>query len=198
MAAVFDSLDDADLVKLIKHGAVGVLPTDTIYGLVCKADNHESVKRLYRLKNRDHKPGTLIAANIEQLVSLGFKRRYLKAVEHLWPGAISIEIPTSEPHTAYLRQNQPTIAMRLPSDKKLQTLLSKTGPLITTSANHAGKEPATTVETAGLYFGGNVDFYVDGGNLKDRQPSTIIRVVDDEIEVMREGAVKIKNNKVVK
>ncbi len=197
MAAVFDSLNDSKLVKLINNGAVGVIPTDTVYGLVCRADNPDAVKRLYGLKKRDKKPGTLIAANIEQLTILGIKKRYLKAVEQFWPGPISIIVPSSDPPTSYLRQGLSSLPVRIPKIEKLHGLLAKTGALLTTSANHPGKETAPTIEKAGLYFGGKVDFYVDGGNLKDRKPSTIIRVIDDEIEVLREGAVEIVNNKVV-
>jgi L-threonylcarbamoyladenylate synthase len=73
----------------------------------------------------------------------------------------------------------------------LKSLLEKTGPLLTTSANQPGKPPATTIQEAEAYFGGSVDFYVDGGDLSGRPPSTIIRVVDDEVEVIRQGAVKL-------
>ncbi len=198
MAAVFDTFADNQLIELIKHGSVGVIPTDTVYGLVCQASHETAVKRLYGLKERKGKPGTIIAANIDQLADLGLKPRYLKAVEQLWPGALSILIPSTDKTTDYLRQGLPAIAVRIPDNKKLVAFLAKTGALLTTSANEPGKEPATSIEQAGIYFGGQVDFYVDGGKLKDRQASTLIRVVDDEIEVLRQGAVKIKDNKVVK
>jgi L-threonylcarbamoyladenylate synthase len=200
VAAIFDSFDDPQLIKLLKDGAVGALPTDTVYGLVCDASNKEAVKKLYSLKNRKDKQGTLIASNIDQLAKLGFKTRYLKAVEHFWPGAVSVETPSSEQSTAHLRQNQPSIAVRIPADKKVSGLLSKTGALLTSSANMPGQEPAKNVQEAEVYFGANVDFYVDGGQLKDKKPSTLIRMVDDAIEVIREGAVKIdeKTGKIVK
>ncbi|HSX53140.1 MAG TPA: L-threonylcarbamoyladenylate synthase [Patescibacteria group bacterium] len=195
MAALFDSLNDKQLIQLLKDGAVGVLPTDTVYGLVCVASNPEAVERLYKLKNRYDRPGTLIAANIDQLVELGFKRRYLKAVEQFWPGPVSVETPYSESSGAYIRQTQPTIAVRIPADKKVIALLLQTGPLLTSSANAPEQPTSKTIEEAEVYFQDNVDFYVDGGDLKDRKSSTIIRIVDDEIEVLREGAVKIDANK---
>ncbi len=191
MTKNFDNLHDARLITLLKNGGVGVLPTDTVYGLVCAANNRESVVRLYALKNRDKKPGTLIAASMEQLVNIGIKARYLKAVEQFWPGAVSVVIPFNDPSTSYLRQGLPDIAVRIPEDKNINTLLAKVGPLLTTSANAPGKEPASNIQEAKVYFGQEVDFYVNGGNLKDRQPSTIIRMVDDAIELIRAGAVKI-------
>lgn len=187
---IFKSLQDEALVAAIRNGAVGVLPTDTIYGLAAAVGNASAVARLYALKSREHKPGTLIAANIDQLVSLGIKRRYLKAVEQFWPGAVSVIIPTGD-ELNYLRQGVPGLAMRIPADKTLHRLLEQTGPLLTSSANQPGEPPANNLAEAQKYFGDQVDFYVDTGDLSGRPPSTIIRVVDDAIEIIRQGAVKI-------
>ncbi len=187
----FKSLSDQQVVSLIKDGAVGVLPTDTIYGLVALAANENAVARLYKLKNRDHKPGTVIAASIEQLVDLGIKERYLKAVQQFWPGAVSVEIPHS---LSYLHQGTFRQAFRIPKDEGVQQLLQQTGPLLTSSANHPGKPEAKSIADAKRYFSDKLDFYVDGGDLSDRAPSTIIRIVDDAIEIIREGAVKIEPN----
>lgn len=191
MAAIYGSLSDPLSASGLSDGQVGVIPTDTVYGLVAVAAQPEAVKRLYGLKQREHKPGTIIAADIEQLVKLGMKERYLRAVANFWPNPISIVIPFSEPSTAYLRQGLLTIAVRLPKEPAVTELLRQTGPLLTTSANQPGQPPAGTVEAAMEYFNDSVDFYVDGGDLSQRQPSTIIRMVDDAIEVLREGAVKV-------
>lgn len=177
--------------KLAITGAVGVIPTDTIYGVVARAADTAAVARLYELKSRDHKPGTVIAATIDQLVELGIKRRYLTAVQQFWPGAVSVEIPHQ---IDYLSQSTGRQAFRIPDDPELLQLLLKTGPLQTSSANMPGEPPAVVVEAAHEYFGDSVDFYVDGGDRSDREPSTIIRIVDDAIEVIREGAVKIQEN----
>jgi tRNA threonylcarbamoyl adenosine modification protein (Sua5/YciO/YrdC/YwlC family) len=178
-----------ELTNIIKDGAVGVLPTDTVYGLVCQASNEQAVARLYKLKPREHKPGTIIAANMSQLVELGIKYRYLKAVENFWPGAVSVIIPCTG--LDYLRQGALGLAVRIPDDKDLQKLLERTGALLTTSANHPDQLPANTLVEAQGYFDQQVDFYVDGGDLSNHEPSTIIRIVDDAIEIVRAGAVKI-------
>ncbi len=181
-------LDEA-LVNAIKNGAVGVIPTDTVYGLVCSAINHEAVARLYSLKNRVHNPGPVIAADIDQLVELGIKRRYLTAVSQFWPGAVSVEIAHG---LEYLNGGTGRQAFRIPDEKNLQKLLEQTGPLLTTSANLPYEPTSNTVKEAQSYFGEKVDFYVDGGDLSGRPPSTIIRIVDDAIDVIRQGAVKIE------
>lgn len=187
---LFKTLDDAKLIDLIVGGAVGVIPTDTVYGLVAAAADEQAVQKLYGLKNRQKKPGTVIAANIDQLVSLGIPRRYLKAVEQYWPGAVSVIVPT-EMKLGHLHLGKNSLACRIPEDHKLNGLLAKTGPLLTTSANRPSQPVADTVEAARHYFGDNIDFYVDGGDLNNHQPSTIIRIVDDAVEVVRQGAVNI-------
>lgn len=187
-----NKLDDPRVMELITNGGVGVIPTDTVYGLVCSAQNMSAVERLYGLKNRERKPGTLIAANIAQLVELGIKKRYLTAVEHFWPGPISVVIPNTE--LEYLHQGLNSLAIRIPRLEILTKLLIKTGPLLTSSANHPGEPEARTIAEAKNYFGDTIDFYVDGGDLSEAKPSTVIRIVDDAVEVLRTGAVKINEN----
>lgn len=177
--------------KLLVAGTIGVIPTDTLYGVVARAEDQAAVERLYRLKSRENKPGTLIAANLDQLEKLGLKHRYLKAVEQFWPGGVSVVIPCGDPALKYLHQGKMSLAVRIPDDEQLCELLQKTGPLLTSSANQPGEVPAATIAQAKKYFGDRVDFYVDGGDLSNRHPSTVIRMVDDAVEVLREGAVKI-------
>lgn len=177
--------------QLLKPEAVGIIATDTVYGIVARAEDKAAVERLYEIKKRDEKLGTLVAANLEQLEALGLKHRYLKAVEQYWPGAVSVIIPSGDPNLTYLHRGKMSIAVRIPDDKKLQELLQKTGPLLTSSANQPGEPPATNIQQAKDYFGDKPDFYEDGGDLTGREPSTIIRIIDDAVEVIRQGAVKI-------
>lgn len=170
-------------------GNIAVVPTDTVYGVVARAGDPEAVGRLYKLKRREAKPGTLVAHDIDQLVTLGIKRRYLTAVEQFWPGAVSVIVPCG-PELEYLHQGKGSLAVRIPDEPVFRALLNQTGPLITSSANQPGEPPATTIAEAQSYFGDAVEWYEDGGKI-DGEPSTIIRVIDDAIEVVRQGAVEI-------
>jgi tRNA threonylcarbamoyl adenosine modification protein (Sua5/YciO/YrdC/YwlC family) len=182
----------ADAVPVLAQaGGVVVIPTDTVYGLAARAADPEAVERLYQLKSRDDKPGTLIAANFDQLETLGLKRRYLKAVEQFWPGAVSVVIPCADPSLKYLHRGLQSLAVRIPEPADLRELLEATGPLLTSSANHPGEPTATTIDEARTYFGDKIDAYIDAGDLSGREASTIIRVVDDAIEVLRQGSVTI-------
>lgn len=190
---IIKSITDKHIVELLSEGQIGVIPSDTIYGVMACAADEKAVQRLYELKKRENKPGTIIAADIDQLEKLGIKHRYLKAVEQYWPNPLSIIIPTG-PALAYLHQGKMSLAIRIPKDEQLQKLLKQTGPLVTSSANTPGDPPANTVDEAQQYFGDKVDFYVDGGDLSNRPPSTVIHIIDDAIDVLRPGAVKIDEN----
>lgn len=193
MPRIFETLSSDEIAELFKQGAVGVIPTDTVYGLACLASNQEAAKRLYALKRRERKPGTIIAADIDQLIGLGIKARYLKAVEHFWPNPLSIIIPTGL-DLGYLHLGTQSLAVRIPKITKLSRFIGKTGPLLTTSANLPGEPVSATLKDARRYFGENADFYVNGGDLSNHEPSTIIRIVDDNIEIIRPGAVNIDEN----
>lgn len=182
------SADEA--VTILTSGGVGVLPTDTVYGLVARAADPSAVARFYELKKRERKPGTIVAASVDQLVELGIKKRYLTAVEQWWPNPLSVVIPTGD-DLGYLHHGLDSLAVRIPKNEAFRRILEKTGPLVTTSANDPGQPTATTVAEAQACFEDRVDFYVDGGDLSDRPPSTVIRIVDDAIEVLRQGAVAI-------
>lgn len=172
-------------------GSVNVIPTDTVYGLAARAADPAAVTRLYKLKHREYKPGTLIAASTDQLVELGIKRRYLTAVEQFWPGAVSVVIPCADPALEYLHQGKQSLAVRIPADPALAELLHATGPLLTSSANLPGEPTAVTIEQAKKTFADQVDSYVDGGDLSDRKASTIIQIIDDEVAILRQGSVEI-------
>lgn len=189
MAVLFHRLDDDRLIAMLKQGGVGVLPTDTVYGLVCLAANQSSVERLFGdIKPREHKPGTVVGATLEQFVQLGVKKRYLTAVEQFWPGPVSVEVPHG---VAYLHRGTGRQAFRVPDNEPLRTLLASVGALQTTSANAPDQPTAGTIEQAQRYFGDKVDFYVDGGDRSNQPVSTVIRVIDDAIEVVRQGAAHV-------
>ena len=192
MAQFFTSVTDSAVVKLIKAGAIGVIPTDTVYGLVGKAESQIAIERMYALKARKRQPGTTIAATSEQLNGLGFPADQLQHARAYWPNALSVEMSaTAIPD--YLSTGQPVMAARIPNKPELLELLHAAGPLMTTSANAPGEPTSTSVDTALEYFGDEVDFYVDGGDLSGRPPSTIIGYApDNSIIVYRRGAVGIQ------
>ena len=180
--------------EILKNGGVGILPTDTIYGLVGSALLEDSVKKIYKLRKRNPgKPMIILIGSIKDL-SL-FKIRPTKKektiLNKVWPGKVSVVLPCVSQKFSYLHCGEKSLAFRLPQPKWLNQLLSRTGPLVAPSANREGKKSALTIKEAKKYFGKRVDFYFDSGKLSSL-PSTLITLKKGKVTVLREGVVKIR------
>lgn len=174
-----------EVAKLLQAGKVGVIPTDTIYGLATALLSKQAVEYVHQLKNRppDKPLGTVLIGEVGQLEPY-VKSQYLKKARTYWPGPVSVVVPTGDKFS-YVDRGQQSLAVRLPASKSLREFLVHSGPLVTTSANLADQSPAATVQAAVAMFGEKVDFYVDGGNLSHHQPSKIIRLNSGKVEVLR-------------
>lgn len=198
------------VVKKIKQGEVGVLPTDTLYGLVASAFSKKAVQKIYRLKKRNpKKPLIILISSFKDLEDFGVlldknTRLFLKKV---WPGQVSVilglsligqnKIDRTRDRTnrlSYLKPRENTLAFRLPKPQWLRSILQKTGPLVAPSCNPEGLKPAQTISQAKKYFGDKLDFYFDQGRLSGK-PSTLVALEGDIARVVRQGRTQVKNEK---
>jgi L-threonylcarbamoyladenylate synthase len=182
-------MEKEEIVERIHLGAIGVIPTDTLYGLVRSALITETVSRIYETKRRNPtKPFIVLIADLENVEQFGviLSEGLEKSLTAYWPGPYSILLPVIDETFEYLHRGTDEIAFRVPDDEPLREFLRETGPLVAPSANIEGDAPARTIEQAQSYFGSDADFYVDGGE-KDEAPSTLIRITEDGVETLREG-----------
>lgn len=182
------------IIRILKKGGVGVLSTDTLYGLVGSALSKKAISRIYKLRRRNpKKPLIILISSLKDLdsfkIKLGGKSE--KLLRKFWPGKVSVVLDCPSRKFVYLHRGTKTLAFRLPAKKSLIDLIEKTGPLAAPSANPEGKPAAETIREAKKYFGNKVDFYADAGK-SGGSPSTLIRIENDNIIILRKGAVKIK------
>lgn len=191
---VFSDLSNPLVANLIKNGAVGVIPTDTLYGIVASIYHKNAIERLYKLRMRnENKACIVIAADITQITdTAAWQPLHWQITEQYWPGPVSIVLPTTDKTPDYLHHGQQTPPYRVPDFKELRKLLTVAGPIIAPSANIQGLPPAKNLQQAQEYFGDLVDFYVDGGTLSG-QPSTLIKVNNGKVHVLRQGSVVIND-----
>ena len=164
-----------------------MIPTDTIYGIVCSAMNKKSVERVYRLRKRDKKKPMIILINSIRDIKMfgvlldGGKE---KKLEKIWPGKVSVILECRSKKFSYLHRGGGTLALRLPRKPDLRDLLKKTGPLVAPSANIEGMEPSRTIKEAKGYFGKAVDLYIDGGR-RAGKPSKLVEFTAKNIKILR-------------
>ena len=160
-------------VQAIKDGKVLVCPTDTVYGLVCDADNKKAVERLYEIKKRPRsKPLPIFIKDIMMAKKLAkinpVQEKYLKKV---WPGKVTAVLERKD--------GRGTIGLRIPNHPWLLDLVKQqpSRPLTGTSANISGKPASTNIkEVIGQFEGQKYqpDLVIDAGNLPKAKPSKVI------------------------
>ncbi len=184
-------MEKIQIINILKRGGAGVLPTDTLYGIVGRTLSLEVVERIYHIKKRSpEKPPIILISSITDLRFFGVEENPL--VGKFWPGKVSIVLSCKNPEWEYLHRGTQTLAFRLPDSPELLEILKETGPLIAPSANPEGQPPAENIAEARAYFGESVDFYQDGGVVRS-SPSTIISLQNGTVQVLRKGAVEISD-----
>lgn len=187
-------MEKKQVIAILKNSGIGVMPTDTLYGVVGQALSREAVERIYHARKRSpDKPLIILISRPEDLELFGIPidKGPGRVAQRFWPGKVSVIVPCDRTEFEYLHRGTKTLAFRLPEKKELVELLKETGPLVAPSANLEGEMPSLTIEEAKRYFGVSVDFYLDEG-LVQSEPSTIIQITGHKILIIREGAEKIK------
>ncbi len=180
--------------KLLQEGKIGILPTDTVYGIHCLTWNKEAVERIYQIKKRDpNRPFLVLISSIDELGSFGITPTLFqkKVLNKVWPGPISIVFPCKNKKIVHLRRGKNSLAFRLPRKLFLKNLLQRCGSLVSTSANLSGQKTVVSAKDAQKIFGDQIDFLVDGGEL-NRKPSVIISFDGNQIKVLRKGDGDLK------
>jgi L-threonylcarbamoyladenylate synthase len=171
--------------KLKQPDAVLLVPTETVYGLVCRFDAPLAVERIYELKGRsENKPLALFVSNLDHLQKHGITpppAAYALA-ENFCPGPLTI---------IFNGPDGKTIGVRIPDYPLVLEILDLTGcPLASTSANRSGQPNALTLDDAVADLTGQPDIAVDGGSLPDNaMASTVLILSDEKWKILREGPI---------
>lgn len=182
-------MPDDTVINYLKNGGIGIMPTDTQYGLIASALNKAAVEKVYTLRKRSpNKPFIILISSIDdlKLFDITVNELTMNYLTSIWPNPVSVILPCPSNKFVFLHRGTNTLAFRIPKLPKLLKLLKISGPLIAPSANFEGHPYAKTIPEAKEYFKVNIDFYVDEGKLESN-PSTLIKIEGGKIEVLREG-----------
>ena len=179
--------------SIIINGGVIGYPTETIYGLGANVMNKRAVEKVYDMKGRDkNKPILILAENVEQVKQLtaSFPESARILAKEFWPGPLTIVFPAAKRLNTFLTGDNRTIGIRITNNKICQELLKLSGvPITSTSANISGGVNPISAREVEKTFADKLDLIIDGGENKNRIPSTVVSVLGDSFDVIREGAI---------
>ena len=184
-------------ISILKAGGVIVYPTDTAYAIGCDATNEAAVKKIFEIKGRDAgKTLSLVAGSREMAEEwLVFSPKASELADRFWPGPLGFILPVKKSGLAGAAVENGFAGLRVPNHDIAVRLSREAGvPLVATSANASGKGPCYSPDDVRASLGTNasmVDMFVDGGILENRGVSTMVKVWDNEVTVIREGAIAL-------
>jgi len=191
---IFKCTDDAvaRCALLIKSGEILVFPTDTIYGIGCDPYNDKAVERIFAIKGRDEKkPLPVLAystADAEKIVSLGDAGRVL--AKKYWPGVLTIVAPIADKKISRrVTAAGSSLAVRVPANECVLSLLKRCKYLVGTSANPSGEGPGKSAQEVLNSSLKGYDALLDGGPVENGIESTIVDITGRP-KVLREGTIK--------
>ena len=180
--------------KIIKEGGVVIFPTETVYGIGTNGFNEESIRRIYEIKKRDfNKPISLLVSdmNMVEKVAKDISDLEYKLMEKFFPGPLTIILNKKKEVPDILTANGNTVGIRMPSGIVARKLIEYAGvPIATPSANISGRPSGTNVNDIKRDFEGKVDAIIDNGESKLGIASTIVKVVENKVNILREGSIK--------
>lgn len=182
---------------ILKKGEVVSFPTETVYGLGADATNSDAVAKIFSAKNRPsfnpliiHLPNTQM---VEKYVELSQLAKDLSNI--FWPGPFTMVLPLKKNSgiSTLITAGLETVAIRVPSHPVAHTLLNEfNGPIAAPSANKSGQISPTTAQHVDQEFGDELELIIDGGPCDNGLESTIVKVVYDQLTILRPGNVTVE------
>ena len=191
-----EKIDEKELnevIQILKNNGVIIFPTETVYGIGANALDEEAVKKIYIAKGRaSDNPLIAHIANLEMLKKLVMEVGKVeeKLIEKFWPGPLTIVFKKKTVVPDVITGGLDTVAIRMPSDIIAHKLIEYSNcPIAAPSANISGKPSGTQVEDVIGELDGKVEYVIDGGKVDIGVESTVIRVIDGVVHILRPGKV---------
>jgi L-threonylcarbamoyladenylate synthase len=179
--------------KVIQDGGIVLFPTETVYGIGANALNDDAVKKIFVAKGRaQDNPLILHISDMDMLdqIAENISEKEYKLMDAFWPGPFTI-ILNKKPGIAMTATCQgDTVGVRMPSNKIAHDLIKLSGvPIAAPSANISGKPSGTNLKDIIDELKDRVDYVIDGGETDIGIESTVVRVVGDEVKILRPGRI---------
>ena len=177
------------IVEAYQKGQIIVFPTDTVYGVGCDPFNKNSIREIYELKKRNGEKLFPILgfskSDLEKIVE--FSSDAKKISEKFWPGQVTLLLPIRKEMTKKIESNG-KLAVRVPNNECILSILKQCKLIIGTSANISGEEPILNSNECKIKLP-KIDILVDSGEITNSGESTIIDFVENGFRIIREGSI---------
>jgi len=184
-------------IALLRSGKLVALPTETVYGLAADARNEEAVKAIYSVKGRpSHNPLIAHIFDPNDAGDYGVLNPTAHAlIEAFWPGPLTLVLPKKTSNLSDIAgAGLDTLAMRCPDTIWRERFLVSgyRGPIYMPSANRSGKISPTTAKHVEEDLGDDIALIVDGGACENGIESTVLKMEDDHVVLLRPGAIPVE------
>ncbi len=183
----------AAAAALLGAGGLAAFPTDTVYGIGCRVGDAQALGRIFAAKRRQpEKQIPILAASLEQAAGLGYHvdDRTRELASRWWPGPLTIVLRV-EDGKGTDASRAPSQAFRVPDHRVALSLIERSGPLVTSSANRSGEPETYDADDVLVAFADDdlLDAVVDGGRVPGGVASTVIDLTDPRPRLAREGPI---------
>lgn len=178
------------VVECLKDGGIIAYPTDTHYGIGCDIMNKKAIENVYLLKQRDKKePFSFICSDLKNISDYAQVSNYAyRTLKKLLPGPYTFILEGTRLVPKIMLTKRKTVGIRVPNNAICTEIVKGLGhPLLSTSAGRANEEILNNPWMIEDTFGHLVDIVIDGGDVPELQ-SSVISLIDDQPEIIREGA----------
>ena len=183
--------------QLLEAGELVAIPTETVYGLAANGLSADAVLKIYKAKNRPSFNPLILhvpyLGEAKKLVKY-FPEKALQLAETFWPGPLTLVLPKNDIVPDIVTAGQSTVAIRVPNHPlTLQLLRALDFPLAAPSANSSGYISPTSVIHVQQQLGEKIAYVLDGGECSVGVESTIVKVTEDEVSILRYGGISVED-----
>ncbi len=182
--------------EFIKNGGIVAFPTETVYGLGANALNKDAVIKIFEVKERPFFDPLIVHIDdikwVEKLI-VEFPKLSKRLIEKFWPGPLTIVFKKSNIVPYVTTGGLDTVAIRMPKNDVALKLISYSNvPIAAPSANKFGYISPTTAQMVYEQLNDNVDIILDGGKTEYGIESTIVYIENDDVYILRLGAIEVE------
>ena len=170
-----------------------IFPTDTVYGIGCSIYDINNIDRIYEIKKRDKsKPLACLCYDLDQIKSIAYVDELAeKLINKYLPGGLTLVLKSKE--EVINKIGYETIGVRIPDCDIALKILKEFGPMLTTSVNDSGEKPINEYEEIVSKYSDLVDQIYPPYDNSSNVSSTVVKIIDGKIEVLREGNIKLED-----